>query len=176
MSEVRLKVIPGTHGRYSATDDGRIWSHVSQLFLAAWPRRDGYLYVMLRVDGRYLNRTVHRLVAMAWHGLPAEGQQVNHINLNKRDNVPSNLEWCTPAENSAHAWKYLPASTIAWMRERRRAGALAMNRMKRTLTPEQVQQVRSLLSAGLSRMKTARIVGTSRNTIDRLANGETYRD
>lgn len=176
MSEVRFKVIPGTHGRYSATDDGRIWSHITQRFLAAWPRRDGYLYTMLRVDGRYLNRTVHRLVAMAWHGLPAEGQQVNHINLDKRDNVPSNLEWCTPAQNTAHAWKFLPASKIAWMRERRRAGALTMNRTKRKLTSEQVQRVRDLLAAGLSRTKTAQIVGACRSTIDSLANGVTYRD
>ena len=46
---------------------------------------------------------IHRLVAMAFHGLPAPGQQVNHRNGNKLDNRPANLEWVSPADNLRHA-------------------------------------------------------------------------
>lgn len=171
-----IREIPGFYGRYSASSDGRVWSHISDKFLLPALRRDGYLYVALRLHGRCVQDAVHRLVAKAFHGMPVLGMQVNHLNLVKTDNAPLNLEWCTPGENSRHARRTLPPEKLASMREGRRAGRLKCNRGKRTLTPEQVSKARSLLHFGLSQQKTARIVGTSRNTIFRLAKGATYRD
>lgn len=168
--------IPGHEGRYSAFHDGRIWSHITNRFLKAAPHDDGYHYVTLRKDGRSLNRVVHRLVCAAWHGEPADGMESNHKDLNKTNNCQSNLEWMTPKENSEHAWKNLPAATIAYLRERRSVGAKTMNRKKRTLTPEQVASVRSLIAAGVSQTKTASAVGRTRSTVDRIIKGETYRD
>ena len=48
-------------------------------------------------------RSVHRLVAKAFHGLPPEGHIVNHKNGIKEDNRPENLEWVTYTENVHHA-------------------------------------------------------------------------
>lgn len=47
---------------------------------------------------------VHRLVALAFLGPPADlsQTQVNHKDLDKRNNAVSNLEWVTAAENRAH--------------------------------------------------------------------------
>jgi hypothetical protein len=172
-----MKPIPGFEGRYAATADGRIWSHLTGRFLKPSLRGDGYFYVMLRRDGKYWNRTVHRLVCSAWHGEPPTStHEANHCNLIKIDNAQSNLEWTTPKENSAHAWANLPAATIAWMRERRSFGAKKMNRQKRTLTPEQVHNVRAFVGAGVSRTKTARLFSISRTVVDRIINKETYRD
>ena len=47
---------------------------------------------------------LHRVVAEAWcKGKTVERSMVNHIDGNKCNNHPSNLEWCTAAENNAHA-------------------------------------------------------------------------
>jgi hypothetical protein len=48
-------------------------------------------------------RSVHRMVAMAFHGVPADGLEVNHINGIKTDNRPENLEWVTRLENVRHS-------------------------------------------------------------------------
>ena len=47
---------------------------------------------------------VHRLVALAFLGPPADRSQtqVNHKDLDKGNNAASNLEWVTAAENRAH--------------------------------------------------------------------------
>lgn len=52
------------------------------------------------------NEYVHRVVCSAFHG-PPWGRQVNHIDGDKSNNTPSNLEWVTPQENSQHRAKIL---------------------------------------------------------------------
>ena len=60
---------------------------------------DGYFYVELQGLG---GRFVHRLVAMAFVPNPDNKPCVNHIDGNKQNNIPSNLEWVTSAENTKH--------------------------------------------------------------------------
>ena len=52
-------------------------------------------------------RSVHRMVALAFHGVPADGLEVNHINGIKTDNRPENLEWVTSSENELHSYRVL---------------------------------------------------------------------
>lgn len=63
-------------------------------------RRDS-ARVALRVNGVKHNEFVHRLVALAWHGLPPSERHtdVAHKNHNSLDNRASNLEWSTHADN-----------------------------------------------------------------------------
>ena len=44
-------------------------------------------------------KTVHSLVALAFHGPRPEGLDVAHGNCVKTDNRPSNLRYCTRSEN-----------------------------------------------------------------------------
>lgn len=46
----------------------------------------------------------HRIIALAFLGEPSEGKpDVNHKDGCKKHNAPENLEWCSKAENLAHA-------------------------------------------------------------------------
>lgn len=67
----------------------------------------GYMKILVRDNGRGRTVFVHRLVAMAYLDNPLNKSQINHINGNKSDNRPENLEWCTNYENIQHKCKVL---------------------------------------------------------------------
>lgn len=68
---------------------------------------NGYKRVYLYVNGKQKKRRVHRLVAIAFIGMPKDENKlfVNHIDGNKSNNHVSNLEWVTHKENIYHAIK-----------------------------------------------------------------------
>lgn len=65
------------------------------------PTRDkkGYLHVCLSVGGVNVNRSVHRLVAMAFIPNPYNYTQINHRDENPSNNKLENLEWCSAEYN-----------------------------------------------------------------------------
>lgn len=65
--------------------------------------RTGYCCALIRYPEKRRLVTVHRLVAGAFIPNPEGKTSVNHKNCVKTDNRVENLEWVTPAENSAHA-------------------------------------------------------------------------
>ena len=69
--------------------------------MSQWNNQDGYRMVS-RVGS--LN-SVHAIVAYLVHGARPEGLVINHIDGDKNNNHPSNLEYCTIAENIAHAMR-----------------------------------------------------------------------
>lgn len=58
-------------------------------------------YFVTNIDGT--PKLVHRLIAEAFIPNPDNKLEVNHINGDKLDNLPSNLEWVTFSENKIHA-------------------------------------------------------------------------
>lgn len=67
--------------------------------LSQWYNRGGYLRTKLQSE----SVTIHRIVAKAALGDCPEGLVVNHIDGNKLNNHPSNLEYCTISENIKHS-------------------------------------------------------------------------
>lgn len=61
--------------------------------------------IRLRKDGEQKNYQVHRLVAEAFIPNPDNKPWINHLDSNSKNNIWTNLEWCTPKENSQHASK-----------------------------------------------------------------------
>ncbi len=59
----------------------------------------GYLQLMLCINGKNRTERVHRLVALTFIPNPLGLPKVNHIDGNKRNNNINNLEWCTQLEN-----------------------------------------------------------------------------
>jgi hypothetical protein len=72
--------------------------------LAQSVEKNGYLMFSGTVNGVVFRERVHRIVAKAFIPNPENKPAVNHKDGNKQNNVVSNLEWVTNAENSAHAF------------------------------------------------------------------------
>lgn len=90
---------------YSITPDGRVYSSKSNKFLKLQNNGHGYHFCMPIENGVYGNLRIHRAVATMFihNPNPEEYTQVNHIDGVKTNNHVSNLEWCSPSQNSAHA-------------------------------------------------------------------------
>lgn len=60
----------------------------------------GYYRVDLCRDATVRHALVHRVVCMAFHGLPLPGQEVRHLNGDRKDNRAENLAWGTKKQNA----------------------------------------------------------------------------
>ena len=88
---------------YSVSSTGYIYNEHSGKILKPFPNNNGYLAVDLFHSTVKERVSVHRMVAIAFIPNPENKPFVNHIDGNKQNNCVSNLEWCTPSENSRHA-------------------------------------------------------------------------
>ena len=137
-------------GTLSVDGEGRIWrqrsasagGHNTKL-----PRRaeskggKGYLRLMLWIDRELRGIGAHRIVWTHFNGPIPDGKQVNHLDLNKQNNRPSNLELVTGAENIRHS--YANGRVRPW------SAATEWRAGKPRLTPEQVAKARALRASGV---------------------------
>lgn len=65
----------------------------------------GYLFVALSINDKQKLFQIHRLVANAFILNPENKPEVNHKDLNPRNNSISNLEWVTSSENKMYSKK-----------------------------------------------------------------------
>lgn len=87
---------------YSVSDKGEIRKDTTNYILSQSKQQD-YCHVTLNIKGKQKRMRVHRLVAEAYIDNPENKPYVNHIDGNRSNNIVSNLEWVTPAENIQHA-------------------------------------------------------------------------
>lgn len=122
--------IPSTNGRYQASNFGRIRSMVyrfdlkrkTPLIIRPDVTNNGYFRCAIRdikENGyKVIYRLAHRLIAESFHIRPDGKNDVNHIDGDKKNNRPENLEWCTASENNIHGWKYGQFDTILSLSEK----------------------------------------------------------
>lgn len=103
------KEIPG----YSTDMDGNIWKMVEEdgvitPIMHQMHNRYSNSYKSLHIEGENGDRTIktHRAICETFHGR-SEGDRilVNHIDGNKWNNHPNNLEWSSYSENNDHAYQ-----------------------------------------------------------------------
>lgn len=110
------KAIPSYKG-YEASSPGRIrsvdrWKQLSNRkcfyrgkMLKLTKRRGKRPYIVVGI-GHSNMILAHRLVALAFHGVPAIGHEVCHRNGDYTDNRPSNLRWGTRKSNVADTFAH----------------------------------------------------------------------
>lgn len=106
--------VPKYEGLYQVSNLGRIKSlerrvpikngkftrYYKECILSKVLGKRGYYVVSL--GRRAQNKTVHRLVALAFIPNPKNKPCINHIDGDKLNNNINNLEWCTYSENNLH--------------------------------------------------------------------------
>lgn len=67
---------------------------------------NGYLRVSFRINGKRVNKRVHRLVVQTFIPNSNNLPMVNHKDSNPANNNVDNLEWCTASYNSQYREKF----------------------------------------------------------------------
>lgn len=114
---IRVLVAPIPHKQgYWAGVDGTIFSfkQTKPKILKAANNGNGYLFVILSVNGKSEKNYVSRLIATSFLARPTEADvegnqrdEINHLDGNRANNKLPNLEWCSSSENHDHAKKVL---------------------------------------------------------------------
>lgn len=110
----KWKPVPGYEGLYEVSDLGRIRSETrtvhrmgadatirGRILKTTAPMKDGVCYERAHLyrNRKRTDRTVHSMVAEAFHGPRPAGMVVRHLDGNSLNNTPGNLQYGTQVEN-----------------------------------------------------------------------------
>lgn len=182
------KDIPELKGRYQASNLGRIRS---LSFTKIQKSRTGkkfertYKGKIIKTDKKVNNAGyetfaagrdgtifVHRAVASAFLGTITKRRNVNHKNLNKKDNSLKNLEITTPRQNIRHALRNGRFDEHRLNMSKKSKG---IGNPKAKLNEAQVLEIRKQASLGISRKDIAFIFKISVCTVGSIVTRETWK-
>ena len=156
---VYFKPLAGWEGLYAAGTDGVIYrmDRGAPQPLAPSPNSKGYSSVSLS-RGTWETHAVHRLVCEAFYGPPpASDAQVRHLDGNRANSAPVNLDWGTHADN--------------WQDRKGHGGGMGEAHHAAKLDEAAVAEIRS---SALSQRALARKFGVSQATVSDARLGKTW--
>lgn len=160
------KPVPGYEGLYEVSNKGRIRSLDQTISYVKKgrilrPGRSSNGYPSVVLSGRK-SRTLHSVVAAAFHGPCPLGMQIRHLDGNRGNASSDNLKYGTPAENGADT-----------VRHGRGVKGAAFGRS--VLTKTKAKRIREL-KGKVSQSVLAKRYGVSPAAIQAIHDGRTWRD
>ncbi|GKS91181.1 HNH endonuclease [Acidovorax sp. SUPP2539] len=156
---VYFKPISGWEGIYAAGTDGVIYrmDRGDPKPLTPSPNSKGYHTVCLSRGARETH-AVHRLVCESFYGPPpTPGAQVRHLDCDRANSTPANLDWGTHADN--------------WQDRKGHGGGMGEAHHAAKLDGAAVAEIRS---SALSQRDLARKFGVSQATVSDARLGKTW--
>lgn len=100
-----FKPVKGFEEYYEISNFGRVksirYNRIKKVYLN---KKTGYLNIDFNVNGLRTKHSIHRLVALHFVDGFKDRLEVNHIDCDKINNDPINLEWITRSANTQHAY------------------------------------------------------------------------
>ena len=166
--------VPEYEGRYEVSDQGRVRSFITkgphrgvsdvpQRMLRPRTDKHGYQKATLLTAQAHTTYSVHRMVALAFHGAPPEPSSVvRHLDGNRGNNWSDNLQWGTSLENAL---------------DRKRHGTNVRGSLSpaAVLTEENVRHIREARIAGASVADLAEMYQVSNSCIRSAYKGRTWK-
>ena len=154
-------------GRYDVLGDGSVVSYrQSSLGRALTPinSSNGYLrYQLFTDDKKPITVYCHRMVALILIPNPDKLEQVNHIDGDKSNFKPSNLEWVSRSGNATHALE-------TGLKVAPKGSQLS------DLDDDDVSEIKRLyFGKVLNQRQIGEIYGKKQNTISMIVNGKNWR-
>jgi hypothetical protein len=125
--------------------------------ISPYVAHNGYLQIQIKVGGVRRKYYVHRMVGLAFVLGHFDGASIDHIDGNKLNNLPGNLQWVTLARNTSLQWK----TGLVNLRGERNPGC--------KLTDAQVREVRA---SDESACVAAERLGVSSSLIYKIRSGQ----
>lgn len=174
------KPVVGYEGLYEVSDTGLVKSlarlkqcghknskpqTTKEKFLTIRTDRNGYKRAKLSKNGKAKLVLLHRIIAQAFIPNPKGLAEVNHIDGDKNNNVPNNLEWTTRSKNMKHAFE----NNLKIARK-------GEENNKSKLTTEDVKLIRTLRKQGYTLTTLAERFQVTPAAISAIANFKTWKE
>lgn len=126
----------------------------------------GYPSIQAKIGEKRVTIYIHRAIATLFVPNPGGKPHVNHLNGDRSDFRPGNLEWCTHLENMRHAFRtgLATAPTI---------GPGGMSPAAK-LSEDLVREIKGKLRDGARNCELAREYGVTKGTIGHIKTGATW--
>lgn len=154
---------------YFIDETGHVYSQKSGTLkeLKQGTDHDGYKTIGLYNHGVAKRIKTHKLVANAFIPKDPNRLCINHKDGNKANNSVENLEWCTPQENSMHAYN----NGLLNYGRAQRLGV----RAKARYSEEDIRYIKEMYSSGMSQREIGSIVGCDHSVISEIVTGKIYK-
>lgn len=148
-----------------------LFSKKTHKYLKTWDAQ-GYLrYTLKRKDGTKVNKSLHRLTALAF----VEGYKpelvTNHIDRDKKNSNVSNLEWITQQNNVIHAYLIKPKK-----QKPPKLTPLQISSSYSPTTYQQVEQIFELYNSGMNQKEIAKKLGLSQASISLILRKKRWKE
>lgn len=115
--------VPG-YGSLEASSHGRLRNGATGYVLKLRLNNQGYLTTGFEVDGKWRACNAHRMVCLAFHGLPPRpDDHASHKDADRTNCHADNMEWLSPAENWAAPERHYRCKIAAERRKAQREAA-----------------------------------------------------